>query len=304
MRLGPFYGFEALGLHPQLIRHSDIVMTEVENPVYLLTWDDYNHLSSEALGVIKYQPHVVMVNPWFGGMESLPTQYGSPALATSTNTKVIENEPTFVWGQDPEACFAFYEKWTQAGCKVVSLPPACDTARHYPSAKQGFAVEVGFVGSYRPSYKEQQYKDYLWPYEDKLKIWNHTPWPRCYQGKIANDDLKVLYQNARVCPTLSGPCLPTLWALPERPFAILGSGGLTVLDCVSTFKHLFSPDEVLMPSTLNEYHQMMNAALHDEDFNQRYRASGYKAVMERHTYTHRMKKLLEELCIGKANGSS
>ena len=296
MRLGPFHGFKAIGLQPQFIRHSDIVKTEVEDPVYLLTWDDYNYLSDQALELIRDCLHIVMVNPWFDGIELLPTRYNAPNPLTSPETlkRIIENEPTFVWGLDPEPYLMFYEKWKRMGCKVVSLPPACDTTRHYPSGGQGFNVDVGFVGSHR-AYKTTQYENYLWPYEDRLGIWDHNEWPKCYRGEIGYSELKILYQNAKVCPTISEPVFSFLWALPERPFAVLGSGGLTVLDCVPSYKYLFSSDEVLMPDTINEYHQMMDVALHDEDFNQEYRVSGFTAVMERHTCVHRVKKIIQEL---------
>jgi hypothetical protein len=155
-------------------------------------------------------------------------------------------------------------------------------------------VEVGFVGSYR-AYKSQQYENYLWLYGDKLKIWAHSEWPRNYQGEIAIEDTRVLYQNAIVCPTISEPSLPGLQIVPERPFAVLGSGGLTVLDCNPSFKYLFDENDVLTPDTLEQYHGMMNTMLCNGKLNRLYRKRGFAAVMEKHTFAHRAQKLLDEL---------
>lgn len=297
MRFGYLHGFQNIGLEPRFVRHTDIISTEIDNPVFLLTWDDYNHLDDEALGLVKNKPHVVMVNPWFTGMESIPTLYGAPKPKITMNiiTRIIQNEPTFVWGLDPEPLMEYYEKWARY-CNVVSLPWACDTTRYHPSsAGTDFKdVEIGFVGSYR-TYKKPQYEDYLWPYDDRLKIWAHSEWPRNYQGQIAIEDTKLLYQNATVCPTISEPLLPELWITPERPFAILGSGGLTVLDCNPSFKYFFDGDDVLMPAILEIYHDMMDLMLRNDDLNRLYRTRGYAAVMKGHTFAHRARKLLDNL---------
>ena len=296
MRFGYYHGFEDIGLSPRFVRHSDIGNYE-SNSLFLLTWDDYNYLDDAAFEVIKHSLHVVMVNVWFEGVEKEITSHGAPGPMISMDTiqRIIDSKPAFVWGLQPEERLGFYEKWNEAGCKVVSLPWGCDTTRYHPSGDSEFEnVEMGLVASYRV-YKTAQYKEYLWPYEDKLKIWSGSPWPRCYQGSIENDKVRVLYQNATVCPTISEPLFTHLWILPERSFAILGSGGLTVLDCAPIYSLLFSQGEVLMPRTASEYHEMVDAALHDSQLNQKYRDAGYRAVMKRHTCEHRVRKLLKEL---------
>lgn len=297
MRMGYYHGFRLLGMEPEFVEHRDIETGEFEDPLYWLTWDDYNNLTPGALEAVKKSTHIVMVNAWFQGMEKMKTLYGAPHPITSTSSaqKIFDSEPDFVWGFDPECNLLFYERWKEGGCRVVSLPWACDTVNYYPSNDDGFeSTIVGFVGSYR-GYKETQYEDYLWPYKDKLRIWSHSPWPRCYCGPIPYEKIRVMYKNARVCPTISEPSLPVLWGLPERPFDIMGSGGLTILDCVPTYTSFFKEDEVLMPKTVGEYRDMMDVVLSNEELNERYRCVGYEAVMERHTFVHRIQKLLNNL---------
>jgi len=61
------------------------------------------------------------------------------------------------------------------------------------------------VGGYR-AYKNIQYDKYLKPYEDVLTVYGYNRWPyKGYGGLLPEDDEKVLYQNARVCPSLSEP---------------------------------------------------------------------------------------------------
>jgi hypothetical protein len=297
MRFGYYDGFEAIGLRPAFVGHSYITAAEVENPVYLLTWDDYNYLDDAAYDMIKCHPHVVMVNPWFRDMGELETLRGAPRpeLSAILVGRIIGSEPNFVWGLDPPQLSWAYGKWEEVGCRWVSLPWACNTKYYHPSNRRKYSgVKVGFVGSYR-TYKTWQYEDHLWPYEDDLHIWSHSPWPRCYRGPIPVGDIHMLYQNAIVCPTISEPLFGDLWITPERPFAVLGSGGLTVLDCNPSFRYFFSDGEVLMPETVKEYCEMMDVMLHDEALNRIYRESGYNAVMERHTFAHRARRLLERL---------
>lgn len=296
-RYGYKHGFEAIGLQPRFVKHSEIATTEVADPLYWLTWDDFNYLSDEAFSIIKRSLHIVLVNPWFHGVEQLETLYNVPHPVISRHTieRILLSNPTYVWGLDPEELMWAYETWRDVGMRTVSLPWACDTAHYYPSDESGFEdVQVGFVGSYR-GYKTPQYEDYLWPYEDRLKIWAHAAWPKCYQGTIDSSRIRVLYKNARVCPTISEPYFDDLWIVPERPFAVLGSGGLTVLDVNPSYRYFFDERSVLMPGSLAEYHDMVEIVLSNEPLNQVYRTMGYEEVLNKHTFAHRARKLISEL---------
>jgi spore maturation protein CgeB len=83
----------------------------------------------------------------------------------------------------------------------------------------------------------------------------------------------------------------------ERPFKILGSGGLTVFDPVPAYKCLFEPDEALIPESEAEYHEMMYLALCGPATNAHYRERGREAVLARHCYHHRAQKIVEELAL-------
>jgi spore maturation protein CgeB len=78
----------------------------------------------------------------------------------------------------------------------------------------------------------------------------------------------------------------------ERVFKVLGSGGMTITDATPAYREWFTEEELLVPTSVNEFHQLVNQLLTDEDFSRQYRNKGYQAVTTRHTYTHRAKLTL------------
>jgi hypothetical protein len=262
-----------------------------------MTYDDYRFLDEPTLKLLRDFPHIVEVNTWFQGMERVHATFGAPnpSIPDSLRRCILESEPDFVWCSAPDAYLEFYEGWSKSGVKVVSLPWACDTERYnWPYALPQFSdVEMAFVGGYR-DYKEPQYAERLWPYEDRLKIWGYSLWPRCYQGYLPNEDEQTLYGQARLCPTISEPQFYVTGDTVERHFKIMGSGGLTILD-MPCYRELFDHDEALFATDLITYRRFVDALLGNDELCTSYREAGYKAVLERHTYKHRVEKILREL---------
>jgi spore maturation protein CgeB len=52
-----------------------------------------------------------------------------------------------------------------------------------------------------------------------------------------------------------------------------------------------------VPSSLAEYHDLVQTLLTDSALNQAYRTRGYQAILERHTYAHRALSLLKLLSL-------
>jgi hypothetical protein len=300
-RLGYLHGFQKIGMQPWLAGRAnlvDLITGATEPPLLWLTCDDYNYLSEEALEAVRECPHIVQVNTWFEGMEKLHAAFGapSPRVPEETLAKIVASKPGFVWCSAPEPWQEFYQGWKDAGLKVVSLPWACDSTK-YVDAEVGPKTPdavVAFVGGYR-AYKESQYEAYLWPYEDKLKVWGYSEWPRCYQGVLPAEDERSLYANATVCPTISEPQFAVTGDTVERPFKIMGSGGVTVFDPIPAYRCLFDGYEALIPEDEAEYHEMMEEALNNPAVRALYRKRGHDAVLSRHCYHHRAQKIVEEL---------
>ena len=299
-RMAYYHGFNAIGINGVFARHSELAETikNAENPLAWLTYDDYNYMDAETLLLLRAMPHFVQVNVWADGVKEMHRRYNapSPTIPKETRKRILDSGASFLWASTPPGMLGAYENWIKAGQRVVGLPWACDTAIYHPHKnKQKFStIDVAFVGGYR-SYKEPQYSDYLWSWRDRLTTYGYSIWPQCYAGQIAIKDEPLLYQNARVCPTISEPQFCETHDTVERGFKVLGSGGLTIFDCVSAYQHLFTKEEALLPETIDQYRDMMHLALTGDDFNARWRERGYKAVMERHTCVHRARRVLELL---------
>ncbi|HUX30113.1 MAG TPA: glycosyltransferase [Thiobacillus sp.] len=295
-RLGYLHGFQRIGLQAEFVEHgalSDFIAASPEPPLLWLTYGDYDHMDGDTLADVCACPHIVQVNTWFEGMEKLHAKFGAPSPHVPEHilNKIAASQPDFVWCSAPESYQSFYQGWRDAGHLVVSLPWAYDSPQYMPLEGAPIESGVAFVGGYRV-YKEPQYDAYLWPYADRLKVWGYSKWPRCYQGVLPAEDEHRVYAGAIVCPTISEPQFAVTGDTVERPFKVLGSGGLTVFDPVPAYTHLFGSDEALIPENEPQYHDMMRWMLEDDDANAAYRQRGRDAVLARHTYAHRAAEIL------------
>lgn len=307
IRLGFCHGFAQTGIRYQLMSVFDIArqLPKVRNPFVFLSVYDYIDLSSASLRTLKKFPHFVWVNPWLPDLDSLLSERGLPVSGVAgldvppqVAARVLASNVDFVFAPVPPSCLRFYSMWREKGCRVESVPLACDTERYYPNPSDDrfSEVEMAFVGLYR-GYKDIQYEKYLRPYEAILRVYGFGPkWPyKGYAGPIAHEDEKILYQNSRVCPALDEPHAELTGDIVERPFKVLGSGGLAVTDVVPVYRELFEPEELLVSGSVQEYHDMVKRALTDDDFNQSYRRKGYDAIVKRHSYAHRAMAILKLL---------
>jgi hypothetical protein len=293
-------GFEQIGIPALTIpdTRAEYEIPQEENPIIMVGTDSFNRLSEAGRREISKHPHFIWVGLWCDGIEKLAEQCGSQNPVTHEHIRkyIFDSGADFVFCTSPKAYFNYYENWIKHGQKLVSLLEACDTERYFPEPNDSrFSdVQMALVNGYN-NRKDSRYQQYLWPYEDKLKIWGYNQWPRCYQGVLPIDSERVLYQNARVCPAVGALFAEITGSFYERPFKILGSGGLVIPGVMPGYREVFNLDELLVPATLDEYHDMIMLALNDEDFNSYYRETGRKAVLERHTYAHRARQILEAL---------
>jgi hypothetical protein len=301
IRLGICRGFAKIGVRYQLVSVWELekVLPELRRPFIYLSCYDYEDLSGQALKLLRNYPQLIWVNPWFADLEKVYAEHHlpDPRLSAQTTGRIMESGAKFLFAPVPSSCLHFYEEWEKRGQKVISLPLACDTTRYFaqPEDKRFKGTQLAFVGGYRP-YKNIQYEKYLKPYEDILQVFGYDHWPyKGYGGLLADDDERVLYQNACVCPALSEPHAELMGDIVERAFKVMGSGGLAITDSIPGYREFFAPDELLVPGSVEEYHAMVRQALTDSDFNRRYREKGYQAIVARHTYAHRAKTILDAL---------
>jgi len=307
-RLGFCRGFAEIGVRYHLVSVFEIegILPQLRKPFVFLSEYDYLDMTRGARKILRDYPHFVWVRPNFEVLQEVASKFGTTYARTSPRVyrRVLESQPNFVWGNVPPSCLEFYSEWEKLGLRLEAIPLACDTGRYYPEAEnRGYAeVKMAFVGGYW-SRKAIQFDKYLKPYEDIMTVFGYSSWPyKGYRGLLPEGDEKVLYRNALVSPAISEPHAEVMGDIVERAFKIMGSGGLAITDVVRFYSELFAPDELLVPSNLEEYHNMVHLALTDEDFNRRYRKKGYQAVLDRHTYAHRARTILGFLGVDQAPG--
>ena len=297
--MGYIHGFEQLGVPARYVKEPDLEQAlDMEDDLVLyLGYDNYNRLTDAALRKIRDVPHCIGVPMWCDGIEQQLLKYNLLwSLNRGTTDKILNSNARFLFTTTTEKYYEFWESWIKSGIRFESLPEACDTTLFFPPhRKRKFTdVEVAFVGGYR-DYKEDIYAQFLWPYEGRLALFGYSEWPKCNRGYLPNEDEALLYRDAKVVPAIGEPFQWQMGTYYERPFKVLGSGGLTITDTSPPYRELFTDKELLVPDTLAQYYEMMHLALTDESFNKKWRRRGRKAVLERHTYKHRAAKILEML---------
>ena len=298
IRLGYCKAFAALGIKYRLVSSFDLErsLRSIESPIVFLTVYDYFDFGGRTRRALRRYPHFV----WASGDREIMQEVYSRfnAVADVVSDKIYElvaqSEPSFVWVPAPEGALDAYSNWRKTGLTLRSLPLACDTDRYFPDDDHGKFSDVlfGTVGGYWAN-KAIQLDRFLRPHEDSLVVFGNRVWPyKGYRGAISEDDERVLYSNARVCAAINEPHAEVTGDIVERVYKVLGCGGVAVTDTARWHRELFSPDELLMPSTVDEFHDMVNAAMTDGALNQRYRSRGREAVLQRHTYQHRARAIL------------
>jgi len=302
-RLGWCHGFEELGIpfYITSITELDKCLPLLHQPVCWLTEADYRYLTTKNMRVLKRFPHIVWVNSWFSKEERYYKLNAIPRLSSPgwVRKRVLESEPSFVFTISPVRSFEFYDQWTNQGLQLYSLPLAWDNTTYpdNPSIDPEFMnVEIAFVGGYW-KYKAKQLDRYLKPYAARLTVFGYSRWPYGnYGGLLSILREGSLYRQAKVSPVINEPHVAMMGIdQNERVFKVLGSGGFAVTDVVEGYREWFSEDELIVPKDINQFHDMINLAIDNPEFSSGYRKRGQKAVLERHKYSHRARRVLEIL---------
>jgi hypothetical protein len=299
IRLGYLRAFGKLGIRAKLVRSFDLekeIKTN-KNPLLFLSLFDYLDFGANLRGEIRRLPHGVWIAP---NAAVYREAYDRLNFQIPPNDPIAEkyagdSNATFYWAPAPPSFIeTAYSDWRKFG-PVASLPLACDDTCYFPSVtgSASEAPSMVFCGGYWIQ-KSLQFETYLRPYEDELAVFGRDPWPyKGYGGAISFESERRLYQAAKVCPALSEPHVELTGDIVERAFKVLGCGGLALPDVAPGYGELFSEEELLMPRTVKQYHELMQLALNDPDANERYRTRGHAAVMSRHLYIHRAARMME-----------
>jgi hypothetical protein len=304
IRLGYCRGFAQLGVKYRLISVHEIEkeIEKISSPVIFLSAYDYLDLKRSFVKKLRNYTHIVWGSPNYGLLSKV---YGklnynyADDLGKSIFRKVCYSHPAFIWAPVPPSALCNYTVWQKYGCRIESVPLACDTTRYFPTVQIPFEqmADLVFVGGYWEK-KAIQFDKYLKPFENKLAVYGYSKWPYTgYRGLLDKEKEKELYCNAKASPALSEPHAEYTGDIVERVFKIMGSGGLAVPDVNRYYAELFSKDELFVPDSPKEYYEFINEVLCNKEMNMKYRGNGYSAVTKKHTYTERAKHILNLLNI-------
>lgn len=299
IRLGFCRGFEQLGIKYRIISVYEIEkeIGNIDNPIIFLSAFDYLDMSKSSRKKLRNYKHFVWISPDYKYMKQVYARFNYPysnALGEKIFRLVSYSEPSFIWAPAPPSALEHYSDWRKCGCRIESIPLACDTGRYFPSEETDFKLmnDIVFVGGYWPK-KAIQFDKYLRPLENKLHVYGYSSWPYSgYKGGLKVDQERILYSTSKISPALSEPHAEFTGDIVERGFKIMGSRGLAVPDVNKYYNELFSKDELFIPASIAEYYDFINEAIEDEALNRKYRLNGYNAVINRHTYRNRAEQIL------------
>jgi hypothetical protein len=258
-------------------------------------------LDATSLAVLRQFPHVVWVDTWFHGEDTFREKHALPrnTLTNAVRNTILSSSPAFLFTISPQRSFEFYRGWIDAGARLVSLPLACDTRRYRPGPPiraEFTGIDIAFVGGYWP-YKARQFDRYLRPYQERLTVFGYSRWPYAgYGGLLPMEQEASLYNQARISPSINEPHVELMGVdLNERVFKVLGSGGVTVTDAVAAYRDWFTEDELLVPRSVEEFHEFVELLEADPSVRQEFALRGARAIQDRHTYVHRARSVLAAL---------
>lgn len=304
IRLGFCRGFEKIGIRYKIISVYNIEeeIENADNPILFLSVYDYLDMKRHVRRKLRNYYHFVWGSPDYDFMkmvyDKMNFQY-TDMVEKNIYRIVGDSNPSFIWAPVPPSGLEFYSEWIKHRNRIVSIPLACDTERYFPDGKIDFEnmKDMVFVGGYWAK-KAIQFDKYLKPMEDKLDVYGYSEWPyKGYKGELPEEEERILYASYKISPALSEPHAEFIGDIVERPYKIMGCGGLALPDVNRFYSELFSPDELFVPKNIKEYYEFVEQALNDKDFNMNFRKKGYEAVIKKHTYKNRAEQILRLLNI-------
>ncbi len=304
-RMGYCHGFEDIGV-PYLIvdiRELQNIIQDVPNPICMLLATDVHLVKSGLIKELQNVRSIVWGLPWFRGSDKFFVDHDLDPefwyIPESSKRKILDIGPDFLFSATSPSGFNFFEEWTKREITIKSLPLACDT--HYygpnnPHYAEFEDIDIAFVGGYWWS-KGRQLDAYLRQFEERLIVYGYNAWPYSgYRGRLSREREASLYCQAKISPAVNEPSVALLKGqINERVFKVAGSKGCAVVDAVPEYRELYGVDELLVADNPQDFREIIETLLKDENLRNKYAESGHSATMARHTYAHRAREVLNYL---------
>ena len=318
IRLGWAKVFQAIG--------HDVTIWDINTKSAYDAFDEFDpdlfmgqtyNLNRSLFNCIKERPElkVVMRASDWGDMQKDIDKEKYPILTASKEETVwVErlkrevDKPDFVHNHYHDNWMKVtHNRWDVIGIKVVSLMHGADVFDYTGAGEVDILKsDVTFIGGYWP-YKAQTLDKYLIRLchpvgKFNVKIFGGSDWPLVqYAGRISNENVKHAFRSATICPNVSEPHSQDFgYDIIERPFKVLMSGGFCISDYVESMANdVFTNDEIIFAKTPEEFEQLIEYYVNHPEETLPYVEKGYKCILDKHTYFHRVSTIFKELNMPK-----
>lgn len=256
---------------------------------------------------IKERPHMKVIMK-AGDWGKLSNKIQFPILKASEEEKKIildlkeeTDKPDFLHiHYHPDYVEETHGYWADKGISVHSHMLGADIFDYTNGERMEHLVSnLSFIGGYW-SYKAETINKYLIPLcnEKKytIKIFGNSHWPVVqYCGFLQNEYVKHAMKSADICINLSEPHSQVYgFDIIEKPFKLLSNKCFVISDYVEGLHKLFG-ENLVMAKTPEEFKKLVDHYLKNPDERQPFIDTGYKEVMNNHTYFHRVRDIFNNL---------
>jgi hypothetical protein len=303
MREGFARGWAEVCGPAKLIRDYEIFreIELFENPAVFMCEFDFDNISySDARKLRDVDLFVwVGIHPRMSSKweRQVLTDYPSMERSLNAYAKILLSEPKFVWNAVGDAGQEWYQGWRDDGLNWETIYPGVDKKRYFPEhapEKYGH-IKMAYVGGYWPE-KAQGFDMYLRPWEDIFVPFGYAKWPyKNYAGRINEQDERQLYTTAGLIPLVTSPAGWLIAEITERYLKAPACNAFCIADHNPALREIFSKEEMIQAESPEHFHELVKEYLSGEIDTQQWRDKAYKAVQERHLYSHRALQIKKAL---------
>lgn len=291
---------------PAKLVSIDQIINEIElfdTPAVFMTSYDFNQLTyvnAKKLRKVKLfvwvSPHP-RTNKMYEQKVINPYEDNNSEMWLNSYGKVVMAEPKFVWNAIGAAGMEWFRGWIDDGFRWETIYPAADLSRYFPDPvpNRFSQIKMAYVGGYWPE-KAQGFNLYLRPWEDILYPFGYDVWPyKNYSGRLDDQGERQLYSSAGLIPLVTGPFGWMMAEITERYFKAPACLGFCIADQNLALREIYGPNEMLQAESPEQFHQLVNDYLAGKIDRDEWASKSYKAVLDRHTYSHRAKQIMNAL---------
>ncbi|MBI5142516.1 MAG: glycosyltransferase [Nitrospirae bacterium] len=198
-----------------------------------------------------------------------------------------------------ETCFNF---WVSHGVSILDEPLAADDAIYRKSYLPRFKkYDISYIGGWWP-FKGIQMDRHLFPLKDRfgerLSVFGRA-WPHLSAGPVSDDEYRGIVWKSRVNLVFHEPSQVQGVAVHvnERIFKLYAMGAFAVCDNNPCLREYFDDDEIVIAENPADMVEKCVYYLGNDVARKRIAENGHKAVLNRHTYLARARKLLKVLSV-------